>query len=302
MRTKVDNLLNSTLSAYEEGSVYRGYKNPAAIPSLKYTPYEDKEVLIPIPNSTNLAWGKPGIFRPDYFGILSSLNICDYVDNKGVKEVWIWSYHYGDTEPDESNMAMGSNSQGFWNHGSYGDVSNSQQIDDMPTCKKTYTLYNFNYDRSLAEALEDRGHQTESIFNFVDSSLWSKFRNPHGESGEVVNHCGWTHSPPNTKNEYDWNNETDVLSDCEDWKPDGAGVAKTVDCHTWYGGTCLDNGGIEFKKWWMQNIPGQNNGLVYNGKNVKNWWDFLGDFDKALQLGKSLLEESPSQCGPIACG
>jgi hypothetical protein len=38
----------------------------------------------------------------------------------------------------------------------------------------------------------------------------------------------------------------------------------------------------------MQNIPGKDNGLVYNGKQLKNWWDFIGNFDQAIQAGKSL--------------
>jgi len=38
----------------------------------------------------------------------------------------------------------------------------------------------------------------------------------------------------------------------------------------------------------MQNIPGKDNNLVYQGKTLRNWWDFYGDFDAAISEGKSL--------------
>lgn len=296
IKTKVDSLTQQGVDKLTLGSAYHGYKISSE-PYLKYSVMDTKEFLTAIPRSTNVIPWNPSAFRPDYMKILNSVNICDYVDNKNVTQVWIWGYHYGLIEPAESNMAMGLLSQSLWNHGTYGDVSNSEQINDMPTCSKTYTLYNYNYERGLAELLEDHGHQIESVMSFVEPLMWDSFKSPHGQSSPTVNHCGWTHSPPNVKDgyygpggEYDWNNETDVLSDCEDWKPDG-GTSKIVDCHTWYGATCLNNGGVEFKIWWMQNIPGRDNTVVYQGKPLRNWWEFYGNFDKALKSGKSLLSQ-----------
>ncbi len=230
-----------------------------------------------MPVSNNKIPWNPSAYRPDYNKILSDLNICNYVENQGAKEVWIWGYHYGNLEPAESNMA-----------GPYGDISNSERIGDMPTCTKTYTLYNYNYGRGLGEALENHTHQIEAVLNYIDYDLfWNKFVNPYGET-TGVNHCGWTHMPPNTKAGYDWRNETQLLSDCEDWKPGGTGTTKMVSCATWYGGACLEDSGTKFKIWWMQNIPGKNNNLTYNEKQLKNWWDFIGDFDRAIQSGKTL--------------
>lgn len=288
IRSKVNTLTIELIDSLERGSTYHGYKDSLATPSLDYEIFDTKEFLYKIPLSDNLAWGKPGIYRPDYYGILSDLDICNYVDNLGVKEVWMWGYHYDDTEPDESNMAMGTDSRDYWNHGSYGDVSNSQQIDDMPTCKKTYILFNYNYGRGLGEALEDHTHQLERIFNFINISLfWNKFVNPYGPNMGIT-HCGWTHYPPNGRSDYDWMNEDSVESTCEDWHPDGSGEIKQVNCHTWRDHSCPDDGGTSFKIWWVQNIPGKDNDLYDGGKKLKNWWDFIGDFDQALQFGKSL--------------
>ena len=289
LRNKISNLTNQIVTSLEEASRYHGYKNPSAGGSLDYFIFDTKEFLYSVPRSDNQVPWNPGVYRPDYHGILSDLSICDYVDNKGIKEVWIWGYHYGDIEPAESNMAMGAVSKKHWNRGNYGDVSNSEGINDMPTCNKTYTLYNYNYGRGLGEALEDHTHQIEAVFKYIDHILfWNKFVESYGET-DKINHCGWSHCPPNTKIDYDWRNEIDALSDCEDWKPDGTGKVQSANCHTWYGATCLDDSGARFKIWWMQNIPGKDNNLIYKGRQLRNWWDFLGDFDLALQMGKSLL-------------
>ena len=156
-------------------------------------------------------------------------------------------------------------------------------------------MYDYNYQRGVTEAVEDHTHQIEAVLRFVDNNIfWNKFVNPYGKL-EGVNRCGWTHFPPNGKSDYDWRNESSVLSDCEDWKPDGGGEIKTINCLTWsnyqYPNNspgCVDDGGLAFKIWWMQNIPGKDNGLIYNGKNIRNWWEFIGDFDRAMRLGKSL--------------
>ena len=291
IRAKVNQLTTDVVNSLGSGSTYHGFKDGAATPSLQYSVIEDKEFLKRKPVSTNVIPWNPSVFRPDYnFMLTTDVTICNYVDNLGVKEVWVWGYHFGNIEPVESNMAMGSASQVHWNRGTYGDVSNSEQIDDLPTCTQSYTLYNYNYSRGLAEALENHGHHIEATFRFVDATLWNKFQLPHGEPSPTVNSCGWTHTGPNSKEQYEpgWTSESIVKSNCEDWHPDGSGEVKDVDCHTWYGETCLINGGVEFKKWWMQNIPGKDNNLEYQGKLLRNWWEFIGDFDAALKKGKSL--------------
>lgn len=39
----------------------------------------------------------------------------------------------------------------------------------------------------------------------------------------------------------------------------------------------------------MQNIPWKDNNLqTVDGKKLRNWWEFIGDFDNAIIVGKSL--------------
>lgn len=281
IREKVNNFTLQGLNKLTEGTKYHGYKNTNVPPAIKYNLVDSKEFLTALPVSSNeIPWKKgQRVYRPDYKKILNDLNICDYVDNKEVKQVWLWGYHFGNIEPVESNMSMGKLSQSFWNHGTFGDVSNSEQIDDLPVCNKTYVLYNYNFTRGLGEMLEDHGHHLESVMAFIDKAMWWD---------TFVKSCGWTHVPPNTSTDYDWRNEREVQSDCEDWKPQGGGEIKTISCHTWYGSTCLDDSGTGFKVWWMQNVPGLNNNLSYQGQQLRNWWEFYTDFDLALQQGKTL--------------
>lgn len=136
--------------------------------------------------------------------------------------------------------------------------------------------------------IEDHGHQLESLFKFIDNDLfWKKFVGPYGsDSGN--RRCGWTHFAPNGNSNYEWYEESSVLSDCKNWNPESLGTQTSVDCHTWPGSTCVDDEGAAWKRLWMQNIPGKDNGLSYQGKTMRDWWDFYGDFDAAVAQGRSL--------------
>ncbi|MBI2522823.1 hypothetical protein HYW19_00365 [Candidatus Woesearchaeota archaeon] len=288
LRDWVLTLTNLTIYSLEEGSKYHGYKDSSSINFLDYEIAFEKEYLRQITRDVQY----PG--NVNHIKELNDINICDWVENKGVKEVWIWMVHNSMLVPIESNMA-----------GPNGDISNSARVADLPECKKTYTVYDYNYGRGLGESLEDHGHQLEAIFNYIDYDLfWNKFvGNPGSTCGKNSYYrCGWSHSPPNVYNkcpveQYLWTSEEDVISDCEDWNPEGTGEKKMISCRTWTkGGDCnavdhLANGNPRFKIWWMQNMPGYNNGLTYQGKKMRNWWEFVADFDKAIAKGKNFVED-----------
>lgn len=268
---KTNTMTQQTEQTLEQGSRYHGYKNTTASQYLDYQVIETREYLTAIPRSNNQT-RNVGWYRPDYQKILSDLNICNYVENLGVKEVWMWGYHYGDIEPVESNMA-----------GPYGDISNSERIADMPVCSKTYILYNYNYSRSAGEAVHDHIHQMEKELEYMDTSLfWDRFVRPYG-STTSTNNCGWAHMPPNTPTSYDYGNTTALPTRCEDWHPDQTGTVQNLNCNRW---GCTD---IGFFQWWMQNLPGKDNGLSYLGKPLRNWWDAKYDFDAYLAVGRNLV-------------
>lgn len=259
---------------------------------LNYQLYEDREFLKAMPVSSN-SIGE-GVFYPDYMKILTEdiTNICNYVDNLGVREIWIWGYHFGNIAPAESNMSMGRPAQNFWNFSNYGDISNSAKIDDLPQCEKTFTVYNYNYNRGEALALHNHGHQIETVMAFAEEYIWqTKFRAPYGSTSQI-NRCGDIHYPPNAASEVDYTNTANVLSDCEDWRPDGYGTVTSINCHNWFGEGqyCdIDNEGGKYYLWWMQHIPGYGNNLTYQGRPIGNLWEYIGDLDTAL-TGKTYFD------------
>jgi len=248
VRQTVDNFNKEAISVLENGSKHYGYKDESAVESLDYEIVGTIEYLEPMPIITDKTSGSRGADY-DYNKIIQEINGKDWIENKGVKEIWIWGYHTPNTALYESNMA-----------GPYGNISNSYRLNDMPVYSKTYTVYHYNYTRGVAEAIENHTHQIEMVFSDVDYNIfWNEFV---GNSSEPFG-CGWTHCPPNVMSDcwnrqYNWTSEESVISYC--------GESETeISCHAW---GCDNDGGLKFKIWWMQNIP-------------QEWWVYIGDFDGA---------------------
>jgi hypothetical protein len=205
----------------------------------------------------------------DYNAIMNRIDIRRWVEERGVKEVWLWGYHGGVIDLWESNMA-----------GPYGDISNSDRDPhDLPVLDKTYTVYHYNYGRGPSEAVEDHMHQIEAILRHIDSHLfWDRFVGRPGEG-----RCGWSHYPPNAERDYDWANPNYVWTDIEDWIPEGTGQKQQFNCQRW------NRDSLTWFIYWMQNLPGANHGLMYRGCPLTNWWVFIGDFDGVMRKGLGLV-------------
>jgi len=284
-RQKTEIQTTQVIAALQEGSRYHGYKNQKAQPSLLYRVVETVEFLEPLPTVA-----RPGERVPmtDYNKIMERIGIRDWVEKKGVKEVWIWGYHGGVLNLWESNMS-----------GPFGDISNSNRDPkDLPVLGKTYTVYHYNYQRGASEAVEDHMHQIEAVLNFVDGRdrtppnqwdkllFWGRFVGSDRTHKIVRPGCGWAHYPPNAEQDYDWANKRYVETDIEDWRPDGSGKKQRMNSDHWGGNS------LKWFVYWMQNLPGADNGLIYEGRNLTNWWIFIGDFDNAMQRRAGLTEST----------
>ncbi len=305
MRDKLKTYTAQALTSLTTGSDYRNYSTTQKAPYLRYQQVGFKEYLEPLPRGMQVPWNS-ATYRPDFKKILARENICDWVDNKGVRQVWLWGYHHKDIEPVESNMSMGLRSKQWWNKSGYGDVSNSEQSNDLPQCNNTYVLFNYNMTRGVGEMIEDHMHQFESTFGFLGKMdpaevqlngglFWGRFV---GQSQQDFRHitapgCGSTHFPPNTSmtdGDYQWYKMDKRASDCMNWRPDGGGTTTQVNCQTWSGKTtCPDDGGTAYKVWWMKAVPSTNNGLTYKQYPLKNWWDSISDFDLYMRNGGGLV-------------
>lgn len=282
-RRKTEKQTDAVLSALQEGSRYHAYKNPEAKPSLAYKVVDTLEFLEPLPTVPRVGERAP---MTDYNRIMERVGIRKWVEKNGVKEVWIWGYHGGVIGLWESNMA-----------GPFGDISNSNRDPkDLPILSKTYTVYHYNYQRGASEAVEDHMHQIEAVLNFVDGRertppeqwdkllFWGRFVGSDRTHKIIHPGCGWAHYPPNGERDYDWVNKRYVETDIEDWRPDGKGKRQSLNCDRWEGNS------LKWFVYWMQSLPGADNGLAYSGQRLTNWWTFIGDFDNAAQNGIGLTE------------
>ena len=266
IRKHTVNTTERVVQSLETGSIYHGYKDSVARPSLRYQIVDTLEFLEPLPTRQ-----KPGHNVPmtDYNAIMQRVDIRHWLEQRGIKEVWLWGYHGGVIDLWESNMA-----------GPFGDISNSDRDPhDLPVLGKTYTVYHYNYGRGPSEAVEDHMHQIEAVLRYIDPYLfWDKFVGKPGEG-----RCGWAHYPPNGERDYDWANPKTVLTDIEDWTPDSTGRKQRFNSDRW------QRDSLTWFVYWMQNVPGRNNGITYRGRSLTNWWHFIGDFDEAMSNRISLV-------------
>ena len=291
----------------EEGSRFRGYNNPASPPSLGYKVIEYITVYEQVPPGDTHEfdpenWIGYGI---DYHSIFGRFNMEHYVNDLGVKEVWVWtglldprwpSYDPNIHKDEDFRWAYESN----MSSPTTGDISNSyMENDDLPIYNSTYTVYTYNFRREVREAVEDHMHQIERIIGYANylqdgnsDLFWKNFVGFEGSyffypSGNfLTGRCGWAHMPPNTNVHYDLANPNPVMSDIEDWTPENTGTKKLVNVDTWgnipydwLGSSDIIPARIE-SQWfiyWMQNMPGNCNAINYGENNISNWWVFTAE-------------------------
>jgi Concanavalin A-like lectin/glucanases superfamily/Bacterial Ig-like domain (group 2) len=313
LKRRIDTLDIRTKFMLEEGSKFRGYQDPAALPSIGYRVVASITVYEPIPPGKikAMAAGYP-VYQPDYRQILERFNGRHYVEDLGVKEFWIWTGEFDATSPsydpqlhkpevfrglDESNMASRLT----------GDISNSgRDPSDLPLYTRTYMVYDHNLRRSEREAVHNRGHQLEQMLEYANirqdgnsSLFWQKFVGP--TPGLSFSRAGWTHVPPNTTVQYDYqNNYNPVESDIADWTPEGIGRKTLVSAHTWGDhaypwplGTMPslqeERNEAHWYIYWMQSMPGPGNTIPYGtAYRMTNWWRFTGDWDGSIRAGLGL--------------
>ena len=165
---------------------------------------------------------------------------------------------------------------------SFGDISNSDRDPkDLPIFKNTYTVYHYNYERDTSEAVHNHIHQIEAVMRHHGRDLWGIFE---GKKGAW--RAGNCHFPPNAEHDYDWANKRFVDSDIEDWRPEGFGQMKPVNCDTW------DSDSLKWFIYWMRSIPGANDGLIFKRRPLTNWWVYMGDYDFAVSNKVGLVDSN----------
>lgn len=260
---KCKRMTQETIAALESGSRFRPYRDAKAGPSLKYKVVGEITFYEPVPHHLKKK------NYTDYNKIMRRINVKDWIEQKGVREIWIWGYHSKQIAPVESNMAS-----------VHGNVSNSHRDPfDLPILKHTYTVYHYNYERGASMAVHNHLHQIEAVMRHHGGELWKRFE---GKPGAW--RAGNCHFPVNGKSDYDYANKAHVESDIEDWRPEGFGKKQKINCDRWNGDD------MKWYVYWMQAIPGAANGLTFQNRPLSNWWEFLGDYDQAVRRKTKLTD------------
>ncbi len=200
----------------------------------------------------------------DYHAILKRFNVLQRVAKNEIDEVWVFNFpHAGFYE-----SIMGGPGA-FW--------CNAPPLKNTETAKRRFVVMGFSYERGVGEMLENMGHRAESIMEKTfghltgDANLWNRFtRYDRVAPGKAA--LGNVHFAPNSVRDYDWNNPSVVVSECDDWLynfPNFKGVTREVAAEEWGNGDTR-----EHHKWWMKHFPktsGRRNG-IHN-----NWWQYIAN-------------------------
>ncbi len=317
LKARIDIFNKRAKFMLEEGTRFRGYKNPTAVPSIGYRVVEYITIYEQTPQgpvSDHLKDGTP-LYSPDYHKIFKRFNMEHYVNDLGVKEIWIWMGGVNSDFPCyDPTIHKLEDFRNWWESNMSspltGDISNSNRDNtDLPIYNSTYTVYGQNFRRSHAEAVHNHGHQLEAILSHVNhlqfgntDLFWKKFVGQDEDGNFITGRAGWTHMPPNTTKHYDYTDTmTLVESDIEDWTPENSGVKKLVNVDTYgklkYAWQEPDPEKIpqriesQWYIYWMQNMPGHKNGIRYENTDMTNWWVFTADWDKAISSGVGLVSK-----------
>ena len=316
VKNALNNLSKGIKFSAEEGSKYRGYKDKSTLPYVgidvikQFNLYEMP--LMPAKFRSPADYLKDPIHEPDYTKIFQKIGLQNLVEKLGVKEVWFNVSHLHKGLPTYDSKIHNSQNllvlaESNMSSPITGDISNSyRHKDDLPIYAATYVVYGFNYNGAfdiidfIPNNIHVRSHQIEIQINERDKSPKKELFNnlfvgipfsggkPKGRSGNV-------HFPPNALNDYDYNNTTPVLSDIEDWKPDGAGQKKEVNKDTWnkfayaWPSGVFNDSQSNWLVYWQQSIPNINNNLNYKGKPLTNWWEMFYNWDLVNKTNKGLF-------------
>ena len=321
-KSKIKNILLTTKNAIELGTEFRDYGMGTIKPYIALMPKAYINIYVDETNYLDILFQyNNNIKTYDYGKIFELLGIKDYVENEGVKEIWITEFGHdsypslvnaGIYNPDffkvlpESNMSSPLTK----------DVSNSWQIqDDLPIYNKTYLVYGNSGHRGVDTNIHNRGHQIERQLRYIERDkksgqelFWNDFVGVVDGNQSLNKRAGNTHFPPNASSDYDYCNQNSIESDIFNWTPQG-GVKQIVNCNSWrdlplnftynkYSDEGIQNiNNDPHTKWlitWFQSIPGENNNIPYNKNGqdyvLTNWWDIFYNWDDAIRENKNLWE------------
>ncbi len=233
-----------------------------------------------------------GIDNPYYFDYNYILNKYNLVERKNAKEFdMVWVFSIDMVSMRETSMVGRS---AFDVNGAtiYADCDN-------------FVIAGFNFTRSDS-AFECIGHYAEAMLNNVyqvsdeaynkqlsftsynELNTWQKFYLCLNKAPVNVKEygVGQVHFAPNSTSDYDWENQTPVISTWIDWKnnyPKLTGETAEFTANTYFKEGMTAN--QAHKRWWFSLMP-HHQGRDANGYS-HNWWDYILSLDYVTSIGTS---------------
>jgi hypothetical protein len=230
-----------------------------------------------------------------YGALWSELDLCTKVSTGAIDEVWIYaSPEMGLPGLDEFAYKIPGDALPYNVPTNYWMYEGRKK--DIPDCNgRTVFVMGWNFERGLSEALESYAHRVESTLGVTISrgdwqadcgaslgvvSDFDRFTcvaidlegSPLGVAG-----CGNAHTSFNGYVGYDWGTTDFADTACESYSEydfDSPSVT-SQNCDPW---GCTGEG---YFQWWLGHLP-REEGISPNG-DVQNWWDYLIDFDGAVE-------------------
>ena len=221
----------------------------------------------------------------DYNAMVKHYGFDRMRDNDEIDEVWVWTFPYCGMW--ESHM-MGEGA--FW--------INSEP-NENPSCKKLLSIMGLNYERDLACALESYSHRFESTMmkvygwwdydnkpNTNDLTTWELFSAYGLRYDKYEKHrsqVGNVHFPPNGLKDYDFGNETYIMSYVDDWLNYPylrRSNPKSVNRTEW--GNPEGSYQLGWMKYYLSHLPHFKGISPYDGK-LNNWWHYVVDYNDAIK-------------------
>jgi hypothetical protein len=248
----------------------------------------------PSGNYTNYANG-----NADYADIFASQDLCNYVNEHDVSEIWLWGAHgdfltfgfdiysykfAGDRVPPGADMAL-----------------YNERKRNIPDCGRSLWVMGFDY--ALLYDPRVYSMRSEEILRASLNGLvpeggtedpFTKFSHFARDLTNDIE-VGTPAYPPNGgvgvdgDGAWDYANHSIVQSAADDWYtyPALTGATKPTDCSAW---SCTTEG---YQAWYASHFPHFAGGAPDHGCN--NWWKYIADPDGRLAScsGDSCLPEYP---------
>lgn len=228
---------------------------------------------------------KEGGTSYDYNAMVEHYGFDEMRDNGEIHEVWVWTFPYGGMW--ESHM-MGEGA--FW--------INSQP-NENPSCKELLSIMGLNYERDLACALESYSHRFEStmmkVYGWWDYDnkpyanelttweLFSAYGLRYDKYEKHMSQVGNVHFPPNGLKDYDFGNETYIMSYVDDWLNYPyirRSEPKSVNRTEW--GNPDGSWQLGWMKYYLSHLP-HYKGINPNDGKLNNWWHYVVDYNDAIR-------------------